>query len=97
MSTNSLQSFLLGSNKLDWTRLLLNLYLQIRPDFTQFTNLLLLASILLLTQSWMGILIYARSDKLSYEDLARRRAAFNLSRKIREEIAGTDRWKVYVS
>jgi CRISPR/Cas system-associated exonuclease Cas4 (RecB family) len=40
---------------------------------------------------------FARSDKLSYEDLAKRRAAFNLSRKIREEIEGTDRWKVYVS
>lgn len=40
---------------------------------------------------------FARSDKLSLEDHARRRAAFNLSRKIREEIADTDRWKVYVS
>src|SRR6266496_109173 len=40
---------------------------------------------------------FARSDKLSFEDLARRRAAFNLSRKIREEISDTDRWKVYVS
>jgi hypothetical protein len=39
---------------------------------------------------------FARSDKLSFEDLARRRAAFNLS-KIREEISDTDRWKVYVS
>jgi hypothetical protein len=40
---------------------------------------------------------FARSDRLSFEELARRRAAFNLSRKIREEIADTDRWKVYVS
>jgi len=40
---------------------------------------------------------FARSDKLSYNDLARRRAAFNLSRRIREEIADTDRWKVYAS
>ncbi len=40
---------------------------------------------------------FARSDKLSFEDLARRRAAFNLSRKIREEISDTDRWKVYAS
>jgi hypothetical protein len=40
---------------------------------------------------------FARSDKLSFEELARRRAAFNLSRKIREEISDTDRWKVYVS
>jgi hypothetical protein len=39
---------------------------------------------------------FARSDKLSFEDVARRRAAFNLS-KIREEISDTDRWKVYVS
>lgn len=40
---------------------------------------------------------FARSDKLSFEDLGRRRAAFNLSRKIREEISDTDRWKVYAS
>jgi CRISPR/Cas system-associated exonuclease Cas4 (RecB family) len=40
---------------------------------------------------------FARSDKLSYNDVARRRAAFNLSRKIRDEIADTDRWKVYAS
>jgi hypothetical protein len=40
---------------------------------------------------------FARSDKLSFEDLARRRAAFYLSKKIREEIADIDRWKVYVS
>jgi CRISPR/Cas system-associated exonuclease Cas4 (RecB family) len=40
---------------------------------------------------------FARSDKLSFEELARRRAAFNLSKKIREEISDTDRWKVYAS
>jgi len=40
---------------------------------------------------------FAGSDGLSFEDLARRRAAFNLLRKIREEISDTDRWKVYVS
>jgi hypothetical protein len=40
---------------------------------------------------------FAGSDKLSFEDLARRRAVFNLSRKIREEISDKDRWKVYVS
>jgi CRISPR/Cas system-associated exonuclease Cas4 (RecB family) len=40
---------------------------------------------------------FARSDKLSFEDLGRRRAAFNLSRKIREEISDTDRWKLYAA
>jgi hypothetical protein len=40
---------------------------------------------------------FAGSDRLSFEDLSRRRAVFNLSRKIREEISDKDRWKVYVS
>ncbi len=40
---------------------------------------------------------FARSDKLSPEDLNRRRAAFRLSKTIRQDIADTDRWKVYVA
>ena len=40
---------------------------------------------------------FARSDKLSKEDLIRRSAVFRLSQNIRKEIADTDRWKVYVS
>jgi hypothetical protein len=44
MSMNSLQSFLLGSNKLDWTQLLLllllSLYLHL-DQISQFTNLLI--------------------------------------------------------
>jgi hypothetical protein len=40
---------------------------------------------------------FARSDNLSPEDLNRRRAAFRLSKTIRQDIADTDRWKVYVA
>jgi hypothetical protein len=40
---------------------------------------------------------FARSDKLSDQDLVRRRAAFKLSKTLREEIADTDKWKIYVS
>jgi hypothetical protein len=40
---------------------------------------------------------FARSDKLSDQDQIRRRAAFKLSKTLREEIADTDKWKIYVS
>jgi hypothetical protein len=40
---------------------------------------------------------FASSSRLTQEDLARRRAEFNLSKRIREEISYVDRWKVYVS
>ena len=40
---------------------------------------------------------FARSDKLSDQDLVRRSAAFKLSKTIRQEIADTDKWKIYVS
>ena len=40
---------------------------------------------------------FARSDKLLDQDQIRRRAAFKLSKSIREEIADTDKWKIYVS
>jgi hypothetical protein len=37
---------------------------------------------------------FARHDKLSDQDIVRRRAAFKLSQSIREEIADTDKWKI---
>jgi hypothetical protein len=40
---------------------------------------------------------FARADKLAEEEIARRKAAFRLSKTIRDEIANTDRWKVYAS
>jgi hypothetical protein len=40
---------------------------------------------------------FARADKLTEEEIARRKAAFRLSKTIREEIANTDRWKVYAA
>jgi hypothetical protein len=40
---------------------------------------------------------FAANNKLSQEDLERRRVEFNLSKKIREEISYVDRWKVYVN
>jgi hypothetical protein len=40
---------------------------------------------------------FARHDKLSDQDIVRRSAAFKLSKSIREEIADTDKWKIYVS
>ena len=40
---------------------------------------------------------FARDDKLAEEEIPRRKAAFRLSKTIREEIANTDRWKVYAS
>jgi hypothetical protein len=40
---------------------------------------------------------FAANNKLSQEDLARRRVEFNLSRRIREEISYVDRWKEYVN
>ncbi|HKG90091.1 MAG TPA: hypothetical protein VKA95_17390 [Nitrososphaeraceae archaeon] len=40
---------------------------------------------------------FATNNKLSQEDLERRRVEFNLSKRIREEILYVDRWKVYVN
>ena len=40
---------------------------------------------------------FAANNKLSQEDLERRRVEFNLSKRIREEISYVDRWKVYVN
>lgn len=40
---------------------------------------------------------FAANNKLSQEDLERRRVEFNLSKRIREEISHVDRWKVYVN
>jgi CRISPR/Cas system-associated exonuclease Cas4 (RecB family) len=40
---------------------------------------------------------FARADKLAEEEVVRRKAAFKLSKAIRDEIANTDRWKVYAS
>jgi len=40
---------------------------------------------------------FAANNKLSQEDLERRRVEFNLSKRIREEILYVDRWKVYVN
>jgi hypothetical protein len=40
---------------------------------------------------------FARADKLTEEEIVRRKAAFRLSKTIRDEIADTDRWKVYAS
>jgi hypothetical protein len=40
---------------------------------------------------------FARAEKLAEEEIVRRKAAFKLSKTIREEIANTDRWKVYAS
>jgi hypothetical protein len=40
---------------------------------------------------------FATNNKLSQEDLERRRVEFNLSKRIREEISYVDRWKVYVN
>jgi hypothetical protein len=40
---------------------------------------------------------FAANNKLSQEDLKRRRVEFNLSKRIREEISYVDRWKVYVN
>ena len=40
---------------------------------------------------------FAANNKLSQEDLERRRVEFNLSKRIREEISYVDRWKVYVT
>jgi hypothetical protein len=40
---------------------------------------------------------FARADKLTEEEIVRRKAAFRLSKDIRNEIANTDRWKVYAS
>ena len=40
---------------------------------------------------------FARADKLSEQEQIRRRFVSRLSKRIRQEIADTDRWKVYVS
>jgi len=40
---------------------------------------------------------FSRADKLAKEEIVRRKAAFRLSKTIRDEIANTDRWKVYAS
>jgi hypothetical protein len=40
---------------------------------------------------------FAANNKLSQEDVERRRVEFNLSKRIREEISYVDRWKVYVN
>jgi hypothetical protein len=40
---------------------------------------------------------FAANNKLSQEDIERRRVEFNLSKRIREEISYVDRWKVYVN
>jgi hypothetical protein len=40
---------------------------------------------------------FAGNNKLSQEDLERRRVEFNLSKRIREEISYVDRWKLYVN
>lgn len=40
---------------------------------------------------------FARSDKLAEHEIVRRKIAFRLSKSIRDEIADTDRWKIYAS